>query len=116
MDINHYCLLKALDPIVFELRFNKMLGALFLEAVTESFGTQLSKGSIEGMVMGIIDLFWYFQEKIWIQSMVLVDRFIRLLAKLIISCLASWRTQGLDHQMVNYLGVSQLLWSFFQYF
>ncbi|KNZ59935.1 phenylalanine ammonia-lyase [Puccinia sorghi] len=48
---------------VFELILSKMMGDLFSEVVEDSFGFQLSKSSMEGMVMGIIDWFWKFQDK-----------------------------------------------------
>ncbi|KNZ63099.1 phenylalanine ammonia-lyase [Puccinia sorghi] len=135
-----YCLCQALDLRVFELRFKNMLGALFSEAVADSFGSQLSKGSMEGMVMGIIDRFWSRREttaaldteervrdglectvSVIVEAFELekkqipvgsVERFFSSSAKLIIRCLASLRTQGLDHHTVDYLGGSRPLYEF----
>jgi len=135
-----YCLCQALDLRVFELRLHKMLGALFSEAVADSFGSQLSNRSREGMVMGIVDRFWSRREttasldteervrdgleytvSVIVEAFELekkqipvgsVERFLSSSAKLIISCLASLRTQGLDHQTVDYLGGSRPLYEF----
>ncbi|KNZ61845.1 phenylalanine ammonia-lyase [Puccinia sorghi] len=71
---NLYCFCQSLYLRVFELRFNKMFGALLSEAVKDNFGLQLSKG-----------------------------------------CLDSLQTQGLDHQMANYLGGSQHLYNFLRF-
>ncbi|KNZ56561.1 phenylalanine ammonia-lyase [Puccinia sorghi] len=55
---------------------------------------------LECTVLVIVDAFELEKKQI---PVVLVEIFISLLAKLIISCLASLRTQSLGHQMFNYL-------------
>ncbi|KNZ51335.1 phenylalanine ammonia-lyase [Puccinia sorghi] len=81
---------------VSELRFNKMFGELLSEKVTGRFGSQLyntadvldteewMKYWLEFMVLVIVDAFEQEKKQI---PVVLVERFISLSAKLIISCL-----------------------------
>ncbi|KNZ56131.1 phenylalanine ammonia-lyase [Puccinia sorghi] len=113
----------SLNLRVFELRFNKMFGEILSEVVMESFGSQLSKGSmydgdhrLEWMKDGlectlrvIVDAFELENKQI---SVVLLERFISLSDKTIIRFLNSLCSEGLDNQMAHYLGGRQNLYYF----
>ncbi|KAA1104409.1 hypothetical protein PGT21_022397 [Puccinia graminis f. sp. tritici] len=135
-----YCLCQALDLRVFELRFKNLLVGLFSETVAQSFGSQLSTRSREGLVIKIIDRFWSrrqvtasldmedrVRECLEASVSVIVEVFelekkqipvgsvegyLGSSAELIIGSLADLRAQGLDHQTVDYLGGSRPLYDF----
>jgi len=135
-----YCLCQALDLRVFELRFKDMLEGLFSQTVMESFGTPFSTSTTEWMLMQIVDRFWSRREltasldtedrtKEGVEATVSViveaferekkpipvgsvESYLRLSADRIINCLASLRTEGLDHKTVDYLGGTRPLYEF----
>ncbi|KNZ48051.1 phenylalanine ammonia-lyase [Puccinia sorghi] len=90
-----YYLCQAINLRLFELPFNKMLGAFSLEVVVDSFGLHLSKSS-RGIQSGKEEYSG------------LVKIFISLSAKLFIIRLASFQNQGLDHQTIDFGGIQLL--------